>query len=241
MTLATFQTDPILSKGMEMETKLLSQDETVAAQALFKAQLDAFLLMATGRRHQQPPTPPHQPADSTRTATVTASVKVQQEPKTMGTITPNTLALNGYAKLLPATHLTPMPFNDFLAAVAAAAAANIPTTSLPANATAAATTGVALQSNFLPAAVSCTASQRAAPSLPYTTAAVSLLSQALFVHTKIEDQVAPSGAPPSPPYDTAFGRKRRNSVPDGRVFSCDYDGCNKTFMQLAHLKIHQVG
>ncbi|KNC95808.1 uncharacterized protein SPPG_08752 [Spizellomyces punctatus DAOM BR117] len=210
MTLATCQTDPILSKGMEMETKLLNQDETVAAQALFKAQLDAFLLMATARRHQQPPTPPPQPADPARTATVTASVKVQQEPKTMATITPNTLALNGYAKLLPATHLTPMPFNDFLAAaVAAAAAANIPTTSLPANATVAATTAAALPSNILPAAVSCTASQRAAQSLPYTTAAASLLSQALFVHTKIEDQVAPAGAPPSPPYDSAFGRKRR--------------------------------
>lgn len=66
----------------------------------------------------------------------------------------------------------------------------------------------------------------------------------LFINTKMEYQMTaplPSGAPPSPPYEVnPNARKRRNSVPDGRVFACTYEGCNKNFMQLAHLKIHQV-
>ncbi|KAJ3271974.1 hypothetical protein HK104_004594, partial [Borealophlyctis nickersoniae] len=69
----------------------------------------------------------------------------------------------------------------------------------------------------------------------------------------LDDQRLPKSPSPSPS-DSSFlqeqlmgsgfipqgTRRRRNSVPEGRVFACDHPECTKTFMQLAHLKIHQV-
>lgn len=35
-------------------------------------------------------------------------------------------------------------------------------------------------------------------------------------------------------------RKRRNSTPLPRLYACDYEGCEKTFTQMSHLRIHMV-
>ncbi|KAJ3036809.1 hypothetical protein HDV00_002362 [Rhizophlyctis rosea] len=162
-------------------------DATLATQAFFKAQMEAYLVVA--QYHANAP--------------IQYMSFCQTTP--------------GYAKLLPgpAAYLPAMPI-PIIASPAAAGASGARITLIPS-----------------PIAI------------PQP------IHSASLTETKVEkDQdtrsSSPSPSPSSPssmPELSGFmpqgSRRRRNSVPEGRVFGCDHEGCEKTFMQLAHLKIHQ--
>ncbi|KAJ3184773.1 hypothetical protein HDU85_001451 [Gaertneriomyces sp. JEL0708] len=208
-------------------TTITSQQQTASLEMDVKSQLDALLLMTLVQAPQGIPplssTSHLNPLPSATLTTPSSSsplISSSTTTTTTNTITATT-PLSPYGRYLTPADITSTQFQSFIAAaLAAAQRRNSVTGAAP------------------PALLSSTSM--------ITPTTVATPTTPLLITTtapKLEHSPTPSfGAPPSPPYEHHLQNYRRRkstgSVTDGRSFACEYEGCNKTFMQLAHLKIH---
>ncbi|KAJ3055662.1 hypothetical protein HK097_009780 [Rhizophlyctis rosea] len=187
-------------------------DPAYTTQLFLKAQLDAFLVVAQLQANAQ------HAATAAPNAGLNAGLQYLS-------LLPTTA---GYAKLLPT-----------------AAGSMIPTIPIPNLLTAPSGTILTSQANMpgmtMPPKITIIPSSMAL-SAPISFPSSSKTSRKSVNARSPSLSPSPSSASSMPElgaYMPVVPRRRRNSVPEGRVFACDHNGCDKTFMQLAHLKIHQ--